>query len=50
LRAAMSLARLPRDRAKQVHARDVIRLVYEQFEEGFETLDLRDARDLLDAR
>jgi hypothetical protein len=31
-----------------VLARDVILSVYERFEEGFDTLDLREPRDLLD--
>lgn len=47
LRAATSLARLHRDRAGQVQPQDVILPVYERFEEGFDTLDLRDARDLV---
>ena len=50
LRAAMSLSRLHRDRAKQGQARDLILRLYEQFEEGFDTLDLREARDLVGAR
>ena len=50
LRAATSLTRLSRDRATQVQARDVIRPIYEQFEEGFDTLDLTDARDLIQQR
>ena len=46
----MSLSRLDRDRAKQGQARDLILRLYEQFEEGFDTLDLREARDLVSAR
>jgi hypothetical protein len=37
-------------RAEHVLARDVTLPVYERFEEGFDTLDLREARDLLDLR
>jgi predicted ATPase/DNA-binding winged helix-turn-helix (wHTH) protein len=48
LRAAMSLARLHRDRARHGLVRDLIFPIYERFEEGFNTLDLREARDLLD--
>jgi predicted ATPase len=47
LRAATSLARLRQDRANDLPARDVILRIYEQFEEGFDTLDLRVARDLI---
>jgi hypothetical protein len=47
LRAVTSLARLRQDGAKHVPSCDVIRPVYEQFEEGFDTLDLRDARELI---
>jgi hypothetical protein len=36
LRAATSMARLRRDHANDLAARDVIVPVYEQFEEGFE--------------
>jgi DNA-binding winged helix-turn-helix (wHTH) protein/predicted ATPase len=46
LRAAMSLARLHRLRAKPVPG-DVIQPIYEQFEEGFDTLDLSEARILI---
>lgn len=48
LRAAMSLARLYRDRGSHVPAHDLIRPIYERFEEGFETVDLLEARALLD--
>ena len=47
LRAATSLTRLYRVRALPAQARDVIRPIYEQFEEGFDTVDLKAARDLL---
>jgi predicted ATPase len=48
LRAAMSMARLWCDRAKRVEARDLLAPVYGWFTEGFDTLDLKDARALLD--
>ena len=47
LRAAMSLARLRRDRTKHVPVRDVVLPIYERFEEGFDTVDLREAQGLL---
>jgi class 3 adenylate cyclase/tetratricopeptide (TPR) repeat protein len=49
LRAAMSLARLWRDRGKPQQARELIAPVYDWFTEGFETLDLKQAKDLIDA-
>jgi predicted ATPase len=48
LRAAMSMARLWRDQGKRREARDLLAPVYGWFTEGFETLDLREARALLD--
>jgi predicted ATPase len=48
LRAAMSMARLWRDEGKRREARDLLAPVYGWFTEGFETLDLREARALLD--
>jgi predicted ATPase len=48
LRATMSLARLHRRRPSAAVLRDLIRPVYERFDEGFDTLDLREARSLLD--
>ena len=48
LRAATSLARLHRDRATRVRARDLILPIYEQFDEGFDTLDLTEARNLVE--
>src|SRR5262249_60041304 len=48
LRAAMSLARLWRDRGKPEQARDLLAPVYGWFTEGFDTLDLKDAKALLD--
>ena len=47
LRAAMSLARLHRENGRGGPAHDLLRTSYERFEEGFDTPDLRDARDLL---
>ena len=48
LRAATSLARLWRDRAKRCEARDLLAPVYGWFTEGFDTADLKDAKALLD--
>ena len=48
LRAAVSLARLHLGRPRSATVRDVILPVYERFREGFDTLDLREARSLLD--
>ena len=48
LRAAMSLARLWRDQGKQEEARDLLAPVYGWFTEGFDTLDLKEAKALLD--
>jgi predicted ATPase len=50
LRAAMSLARLHRDRTGQAKSREQVVAIYKRFEEGFDTVDLREARALLDAR
>jgi adenylate cyclase len=47
LRAAVSLARLHQRRPSSATVHDVIRPVYERFQEGFDTLDLREARSLL---
>jgi predicted ATPase len=49
LRAAMSLARLWRDQGKVKQARELLAPVYGWFTEGFETLDLKEAKALLDA-
>jgi predicted ATPase len=49
LRAATSLARLWRDQDKRDAARDLIAPVYGWFTEGFDTLDLKEAKGLLDA-
>ena len=48
LRAAMSLARLWRDQGKRQQARGLLASVYGWFTEGFDTLDLKEARALLD--
>ena len=48
LRASMSLARFYRDRGKHEVARLLLRQIYDQFTEGFDTLDLREAKALLD--
>jgi class 3 adenylate cyclase/predicted ATPase len=48
LRAAMSMARLWRDQGKRQQARDLLAPVYGWFTEGFDTLDLKQARALLD--
>ncbi len=48
LRAATSLARLWRDRGRRRQARELLAPVYGRFTEGFETLDLREAKALLD--
>ena len=49
MRAATSLARLRRDRGKQDEARELLAPVYGWFTEGFDTLDLKEAKALLDA-
>ena len=48
LRAATSLARLLRHQGKRDEARRTIAEVYEWFTEGFDTLDLKEAKALLD--
>ena len=48
LRAAMSMARLWRDQGKRDEARDLLAPVYGWFTEGFDTLDLKEAKKLLD--
>jgi predicted ATPase/DNA-binding winged helix-turn-helix (wHTH) protein len=48
LRAAMSLARLRRDRDEVTPARDLLAAVYGRFSEGFVTADLQTAKALLD--
>ena len=48
LRASMSLARLWRDQGKVQQARELLAPVYEWFTEGFDTLDLKEAKALLE--
>jgi predicted ATPase len=48
LRAAVSLARLWRDQERDVEPRDLLAPVYDWFTEGFDTVDLKDAKALLD--
>jgi predicted ATPase len=47
LRAALSLARLERGRGRPAAGYELLAPIYSWFAEGFETLDLRDARALL---
>jgi predicted ATPase len=47
LRAAVSLARLRRDQGRPAEARDLLAPVYGWFTEGFDTLDLKEAKELL---
>jgi len=48
LRAAMSLARLWRDQGKMQQARELLAPVYGWFTEGFDTRDLKEAKQLLE--
>ena len=48
LRAATSMAWLWRDQGKRDEARDLLAPVYGWFTEGFDTLDLKEAKTLLD--
>ena len=47
LRAATSMARLWRDQGKRQQARELIAPIYGWFSEGFDTLDLNEAKALL---
>ena len=47
LRAAMSMARLWRDQSKGHKARNLLAPIYGWFTEGFDTLDLKEAKGLL---
>ncbi len=47
LRAAMSMARLWRDQGKRQQAHELLAPVYGWFTEGFDTLDLKEAKALL---
>jgi class 3 adenylate cyclase/predicted ATPase len=49
LRAAMSMARLWRDQGKPQQARELLAPVYDWFTEGFDTLDLKEAKALLNS-
>ena len=48
LRAALDLAGLWRDQGKRTEARDLLAPIYGWFTEGFDTLDLKKAKALLD--
>jgi predicted ATPase len=48
LRAAMSMARLWRDQGKLRQAYDLLAPIYGWFPEGFDTLDLKQAKMLFD--
>ena len=48
LRGAMSMAQLWRDQGKRQQARNLLAPVYGWFTEGFDTLDLKEAKTLLD--
>src|SRR5262249_40034402 len=48
LRSALSLARLYRNQERLEEARILLEPVYNAFTEGFETMDLREAKSLLD--
>jgi predicted ATPase len=50
LRAAMSLARLWRDQGKTQQAHELLAPVYGWFTEGFDTLDLKEAKALLEEK
>jgi class 3 adenylate cyclase/predicted ATPase len=47
LRAAMSITRLRIDQGKRIDARDLLAPIYGWFTEGFDTRDLKEAKDLL---
>jgi predicted ATPase len=44
----MSMARLWREQGKKVEAHDLLAPVYSWFTEGFDTLDLKEAKAVLD--
>ena len=48
LRAAMSMARLWHDQGRPKQARELLAPIFGWFTEGFDTLDLKEARALLD--
>src|SRR4029453_14626767 len=49
LRAALSMGRLRRDQGKWDEARNLLAPVYNWFTEGFDTLDVKEAKTLLGA-
>jgi predicted ATPase len=49
LRAATSLARLLRDQSRSADAMALLQPVYDRFTEGFDTVDLRTAKALIEA-
>ena len=48
LRVLTSMARLYRDQGRHQEAGDLLSAIYETFTEGFGTVDLREAKALLD--
>jgi predicted ATPase len=44
----MSVARLYRDEGREKEAHDLLATVYDQFTEGFDTADLREAKVLIE--
>lgn len=48
LRAALDLALLLKDRGALADAREILRPVYDQFTDGFDTGDLKNARRFLE--
>ena len=48
LRAAMSLARLWQRQGKRGEARELLAPIYDWFTEGFDTVDLQEAKGLLE--
>jgi predicted ATPase len=48
LRAVMSLSRLWQRQGKQAEARRILAEIYNWFTEGFDTLDLQEAKALLE--
>ena len=48
VRTAMSMARLYQSQSKQKEARVLLAEIYDRFTEGFDTVDMREAKALLD--
>jgi hypothetical protein len=48
LRATVSLVRLPANQGRRDEARAMLADIYDWFTEGFDALDLKDAKVLLD--